>query len=67
MANQSLLRKRRRELEVSQQALAEKACVTRQTISHLERTGSRPHPLIQSSLAEALDCEVDDLFPTVES
>lgn len=64
MANHSLLRKKRRELDVSQEALAEKAGITRQTVARLERSGGAPHPLIQASLASALGCKVEELFPS---
>lgn len=64
MANYSPLRKKRRELDVSQETLAEKAGITRQTVARLERTGASPHPLIQAALAEALYSTPEELFPT---
>lgn len=66
MGHNTPLRKRRRELDISQQDLADKACVNRKTISLIENNRSNPRPLVMNALAKALDTTVEELFPEDE-
>jgi transcriptional regulator with XRE-family HTH domain len=55
----------RRKRKMSLRALAETTGLTAVGLSHVE-TGrtKRPHVLTQRAIAEALDCRVEDLFPS---
>lgn len=57
-----LLKARRMELGLTQDDLAEKSNVSKNTISAYERNASRATPSSAKALAEALDMELVDLF-----
>ena len=57
-----LLKARRMELGLTQDDLAEKSTVSKNTISAYERNASRATPSSAKALAEALDMELVDLF-----
>lgn len=54
--------KRRKKAELSQQAVADMAGTTLQTIFRVERGELVPRPYLQHSIAYVLGCEVDDLW-----
>lgn len=67
------LREARQQSGLSQTELAQRAAVTRQTVSGLESGGGTPTLAVALRLAQVLGCGVDDLFwlpppaPTVEA
>lgn len=59
---ESSVRERREELRLSQEALARKAGVSRQTIINIERGISEPKVLLAITIAAILGVAVADLF-----
>jgi transcriptional regulator with XRE-family HTH domain len=60
------IRLRRKELGVSQEALADKIGVTFQQVQKYERGANRVSASMLSKIAQALDCGVADFFGTGE-
>ena len=58
------IRRRRRELELSQEQLAERACLHRTYISSIERGERNPSLENIKKLAKALDISISALFAT---
>lgn len=58
----SNLRQRRLTAGLTQEEIAERCGVTRQTIIAVERGNYVPSVLLALRLAQALDCRVEDLF-----
>jgi transcriptional regulator with XRE-family HTH domain len=56
------IRRRRRELDISQEALAEKADLHRTYISNIERGNLNPSLENIKKLADSLDISIADLF-----
>lgn len=59
---ENVLMQRRRECGLSQQELAQRAGVSRQTINALERGRYEPRLALALRLAGELSCHVDELF-----
>lgn len=59
---QNLIRERRKELGLSQEALAQKCGVSRQTINAIENNKYDPTLSLAFALANALQLTVDTLF-----
>lgn len=53
----------RRRLDLSQEDLARRTGVSRQTINALERGRYEPRLALAFRLADALSCSLDELFP----
>lgn len=61
------IRERRRELGISQEELARRCGVTRQTINAIENDKYDPTLSLAFSLARELQCSVDGLFQPTQS
>lgn len=61
---QNVIRVYRAKHEMSQQELADKIGVRRETISHLEKGKYNPSLLLVMNIAEVFHVTVDDLFKT---
>ncbi|HIS94202.1 MAG TPA: helix-turn-helix transcriptional regulator [Candidatus Ventricola gallistercoris] len=59
---QNIIRERRKELGLSQEALAQKCGVSRQTINAIENNKYDPTLSLAFALANALQLTVDTLF-----
>lgn len=59
---QNIIRERRKELGLSQEALAQKCGVSRQTINAIENNKYDPTLSLAFALASALQLTVDTLF-----
>ncbi len=55
------VKKRREELKMTQEQLAEKVGVSFQMISHVERGRKVPTIYLARDIASALDCTLDDI------
>ena len=60
------IRRRRRELELSQEALSERSGVHWVYISHIENGGKSPTVRVVEALAKALQIEVSELMKMAE-
>ena len=58
----ALLRRRRRQLELTQQDIAAKVGVRSNYIGYLERDMRRPSPAVLAKIAKALDLDRQELF-----
>lgn len=63
---QNVLTQRRKELGLSQEELADRTGVSRQTINALERGRYEPRLALAFRLANELSCRVDELFSLPE-
>lgn len=63
---QNVLMQRRKELGLSQEELADRTGVSRQTINALERGRYEPRLALAFRLANELSCRVDELFSLPE-
>lgn len=59
---ENCIRKRRKELGLSQEELAKKCGVSRQTVNAIENNKYDPTLSLAFRLAQALELRVDDLF-----
>ncbi len=60
--NPAMLIKRRKELGMTQRALAYKACLSVVSVSHIENARKEPRAGTMARLAQALRCNVDYFF-----
>lgn len=56
------LKKRRKDLGVSQNELADRLSIRRETIGRIENEGGLPNLLTALKLAQLLGCKVEDIF-----
>lgn len=56
------MRKRRRELDITQEELARMAGITRGYVVTLENKNRKPSVEVALKIANALDCDVEDIF-----
>ncbi|MBR3118669.1 helix-turn-helix transcriptional regulator [Oceanobacillus profundus] len=58
----TLIKEKRKELDITQEELSQKLKVSRQTIISLEKGKYKPSLILAHKLAQTFDCTIEELF-----